>query len=480
MRRTLGDIFLKNLNLFYILLINIVMKKTFIILITVTAILLIGAFYFFNKEPAGQKQEQVLLEQTYGISKEYLSLRLQTDNVLVNAKSYPDYESWNTEMTKIISDWNNLEKKSQELQKSALEIAELSVVRFDLIPTANAYTAKEISDIYDGAPKFKGIATLASHLGVDAKRAQVILDKAQAEISSGVFTEEGDAFENLENTAIVVKDGCKVAGFVGGIVLTGGVAGFAAAGTMAQVGTVVVGVDLALEVTEDGAQIAFGDKNKVSSFVKDIRTVTEPIANIITITNIPSNLGNAYGKFESVMVGLEKFRETAQEGKVIGVNLNNFKYQPSFQLIKKTKYPGTLTIAEMEKAEVEEWLKSLNKKQEPMSQEEIKKFLTSSSKPTEQENKKNETAENIEKENNEVKLMSVEEFEELFDNEVAFESVSKAKKIFGEPDEVNILEDGYGNYVYRKRLVYPNGIIAKFTIRFHNKDVEGYSIGLEE
>ncbi len=49
-----------------------------------------------------------------------------------------------------------------------------------------------------------------------------------------------------------------------------GAAGFAATGTMAQVGTVVVGVDLALEVTEDGAQIAFGDKNKVSSFVQKI------------------------------------------------------------------------------------------------------------------------------------------------------------------------------------------------------------------
>jgi len=458
------------------------MKKTLIILITVTTVLLIGAFYFFNRESAGQKQEQVLLEQTYEISKEYLFLRLQTDDVLINAKNYPDYESWNTEMTKIISDWNNLEKKSQELQETAFEIVELSAIDFDLIPTANAYTAKEISDIYDGAPKFQGIATLAKHLGVDAKRAQVILDKAQAEISSGVFTEEGDAFENLENTAIVVKDGCKVAGFVGGVVITGGAAGFAAAGTMAQVGTVVVGVDLALEVTEDGAQIAFGDKNKVSSFVKDIRTVTEPVANVLAITNIPGNLGTAYGKIESVMIGLEKFRETAQEGKVIGIDLNNFKYQPSFQFIKKTKYPGTVTVAEMEKAEVEEWLKSLNKKQEPMSQEEIKKFLSSSLKSIKQEKEdaKNETIDTAEKANNEVKLMSVDEFQELFDEEVAFESVSKAKKIFGEPDEVNMFEDGYGNYVYRKRLVYPNGNVAKFTIRFHNKDVEGYSIGLDE
>ena len=362
------------------------MKKTIIVSVAGLAVLLAGIFYFSNNQKNNQPQEQIVLEQTFTTSKEYLSLRLQTDNVLANAKNYPNYEAWNTEMTKIIASWENLGKKSQELENSALETAELVAINFNPVPTANAYSAKEISNISDKAPKFKGIATLASHLGVDAKRAQVILDKAQAEISVGVFTEEGDAFETLENTTIVVKDGCKVVGFVGGVVLTGGTAaGFAAAGTIAQVGTVVVGVDLALEVTEDGAQIAFGDRNKVSSFVKDVRTVTEPIANVITITNVPGNLGTAYGKFESVMVGLENFRETAQEGKVIGVDLTNFEYHPPFQRIKQAKYPGTVSAAEMEMAEVEEWLQSLNKKREPMSQEEIEKFLKSSPKESDSE-----------------------------------------------------------------------------------------------
>jgi hypothetical protein len=136
--------------------------------------------------------------------------------------------------------------------------------------------------------------------------------------------EAGDTFEKLENQAIVVKDTCKVAVYVGGVVATGGAAGFASAGTLAQVTVVVTGVDLALEVTEDGAQIAFGDKNKVSSFVKDVRTVTEPIATVLTITNIPSNLGNAFGRFEAVNVGLEEFRASAQEGKVIGIDLKEF------------------------------------------------------------------------------------------------------------------------------------------------------------
>lgn len=361
------------------------MKKIFITFLGIV-LLTVGAYFIFrNDKIENLNNEEVVFHETYDISKEYLLLRYRTDNILVKAREYSDYETWDNDMSQLIEDWEKLEKKSQELEENASKQAELTAINIKLVQTANAYSAKEISNIYDKAPKFKGIATLANHLGVDAKRAQVILDKAQAEISSGVFTEEGNAFENLENTAIVVKDGCKVAGFVGGVVITGGAAGFAAAGTMTQVGVVIVGADLALEVTEDGAQIAFGDRNKVSSFVKDVRTVTEPIATVISITSIPSNLGSAYGKFDSVMLGLEQFRESAQEGKVIGVDLTNFEYQKPFQRIRQAKYPGTVTGAEMEMAEVEAWLQSLNKKLEPMTQNEIEDFLSNSPKDNEQE-----------------------------------------------------------------------------------------------
>jgi hypothetical protein len=370
------------------------MKTKILLIVGAVVLLVVVGFMFLTRT---DRAEQQVFESTYDISKEYLSLRYRTDNILINAEEYPDYSSWDDSMTALIQDWEMLEKKSQELEGTAGKQAEVAAINLELIKTANAYSAKEISNIYDKAPKFKGIAAIAKHLGVDAKRAQVILDKAQAEISSDVFIEEGDAFENLENTAIVVKDGCKVAGFVGGVVLTGGTAaGFAAAGTMAQVGTVVVGVDLALEVTEDGAQIAFGDRNKVTSFVKGVRTVTEPIASVITITSIPRNLGTAYGKFDSVMVGLEQFRESAQEGKVIGVDLTNFKYQKPFQRIRQAKYPGTVTVAEMEMAEVETWLQSLNKKLEPMTQEEIKKFLEST--PKQKDSEKTESDKEVVKE----------------------------------------------------------------------------------
>ncbi len=359
------------------------MKKIFIVVIVIVLLAVGGLFLTNLMKVNTDNNETMVLETTFDLSKEYLALRLRTDNILINAKEYTDYATWDQDMTVLINDWESLANQSQELENTATKNVELASINFKLVKTAHAYTTKEINDIYDKAPKFKGIATLAKHLGVDAQRAQLILNQAQNETTAEGWTEAGDTLQKLETSAVVIKDGCKVAGYVGGVVITGGAAGgFAAAGTLAQVTTVVVGVDLALEVTEDGAQIALGDKNKVSSFVKDIRTVTEPVASVLTITNIPNNLGTAYGKFESVMVGLEQFRESAQEGKVIGVDLTNFEYHPPFQVIRQTKYPGELTVAEMEKAEVEEWLKSLNKKQESMTQEEVKEFLASEIKQT--------------------------------------------------------------------------------------------------
>ncbi len=350
-------------------------KKLITLFLVLIVLIATGYFLLTNKD----KKEQQVLESTYDISKEYLLLHLRTDDLLVNAEKYPEYSKWDEDMTKLIQDWNNFEKKSQELESKSMKIAEEVAFNPKLILTVNAYTAKEINAIYDKAPRFKGISTLAKHLGVDAKRAQLILNQAQDETTAEGWTEAGDTLQKLETSAVVIKDGCKVAGYVGGVVITGGAAGgFAAVGTLTQVTTVVVGVDLALEVTEDSAQIALGDKNKISSFVKDVRTVTEPVASVLTITNIPNNLGTAYGKFESVMVGLDQLRESAQEGKVVGIDLKNFEYHPPFQVIKQTKYPGELTVAEMDKIEVEEWLQSLNVKQEPMSQEEVKEFLENS------------------------------------------------------------------------------------------------------
>lgn len=457
-------------------------KKNIFLLVFFIIIFSVLAFYLFGNN---KKIDQIVYEDTLTISKEYLVLRYKTDNVLVNAKDYESYDDWNEEMASIIQEWKTLESKALKLEKNADEMSN-EITAFNMIKSAYAkdYTYAEVQAIVEKAPAGKQIRTLAQHLGVDAKRAQLILNQSQDMATREAWGEAGDTFENLENQAIVVKDTCKVTVYVGGLVSTGG-----AVGTLAQVTTVVVGVDLALEVTEDSAQIALGDRNKVSSFVKDVRTVTEPVASVLTITNIPSNLGSAYGKFDSVMVGLEQFRDTVQEGKVIGVDLKNFEYQPSFQVIKNAQYPGNVTVAEMEMAEVEEWIKSINKDYKPMTEEEVQEFLGITNKETEptetvakKEVAKKEKENNVEQtegKKDEIKLMPVEEFEELF-SDFKIENISEVKEIFGEPDVVNTFDDGYGNYIYHRRLVYPNGNIAGMTIRFQNLDVAGYSIMMEE
>lgn len=450
--------------------------KKFFVGIMIIIVLIISAFLLIKQK---NKSEQEVLTSTYDISREYLSLRHRTDEILLKAKEYSDYSSWDQDMSELIEDWATLEQESQKLETSATKEADKVSMKPISMQTVNAYTAKEITDIFDKAPKFKGIATLAKHLGVDAKRAQLILNQAQDGISAEVFSEEGDAFENLENSAIVIKDGCKVTGFVGGVILTGGAAGFAAAGTMTQIGTVVVGVDLALEVTEDGAQVAFGDKNKVTSFVKDVRKVTEPVASVIAITNVPSNLGTAFGKVDSVMLGLEKFRQTAQEGKVLGIDLKNFEYKPPFQVIKQTKYPGAVTVAEMEMAEVEEWLNSLNVKLEPMTQEEVKEFLASPAKEAKEDkkdaDKKDEDKATSQKvdESESSKTgkgkMSASEYEELSDKGL-LKSIASVEKHLGKPDINTTNDKGNIVYVYYDLLEYDSGNLGSLKISFYNEE----------
>lgn len=342
-------------------------KRNFLLLLLGILLLSLGGFFFLRSN----NTEQRVYKDTLTISKEYLALRYKTDNVLTNAEEYESYDTWNEEMNSIIEQWGEFESKVLELEKNAEEISK-ETDAFNIMSKAYAYDTKEVQAVIESAPAGRTVRTLAKHFGVDVKKAQLILNQSQDMATREAWGEAGDTFEKLENQAIVVKDTCKVAVYVGGVVVTGG-----GVGIVAQATTVVVGVDLALEVTEDGAQIALGDRNKVSSFVKDVRTVTEPIATILTITNIPGNLGNAFGRFEAVNVGLEEFRSTAQEGKVVGIDLKNFEYHPPFQVIKNTKYPGEVTVAELEKAEVEEWIKSVNKDYTPMTSEEVKEFVES-------------------------------------------------------------------------------------------------------
>lgn len=353
------------------------MKKSFLAFVSIIILAAFGYLIFKNVSRTRDGDgNQEFLNYTYDLSKEYLKLRYLTENVLENAQDFGSYEEWSEEMNKVIDGWKDLEKETRELEESAAKIAGENT-GLKLISSVQAYDKQEVSKIIDSAPMGKKIMTLAKHLGVDAKHAQLILNQTQDEISREAYGEEGDVFEKCEQNSMRIKNGCKVAGYVGGVVLTGGASAVVASGALATTATVVVGADLVLEVTEDEARIALGDKNKVSEMVSSVRSVTEPAAAILTLTNIPGNLSKGIDKLSALSFGADQVRSVVQDEKVLGISIKtdeNGEVKAEFAGISEEELPKWRedNKAIKSKQSVEEIVNQV--KEEPKSKEaEIKK-----------------------------------------------------------------------------------------------------------
>ncbi len=354
-------------------------KKIFSIAIVTLVIVMIVGFLFFKKEDKTTTLDQMVYTKTLSVSKEYTLLRYRTENVLEKAKEYGDYDKWNNEMIAVIDGWKTLEDKVMELEKDADKMAN-EKTSFSLIKDIYAYSSVEIQKVIESAPAGKTVRTLAKHLGVDVKMAQLILNQTQDQITREAYGEEGDVFETCEQNSMRIKNGAKVTVFVGGVVLTGG-----ATGVLATTATVVGGADLVLEVADDEARIALGDKNKVSEMVNKARVVTEPAASILTIANLPGNMSKAMEKVSAGYFAADQIRSAIQDEKILGISI-------------KTDEKGETkaSVAGLTEEELPQWMKENNivksgeKVEEIMKQieEEIKK---EEEKPTEvpkEENKK--------------------------------------------------------------------------------------------
>lgn len=186
------------------------MRKTTTIILLGCA-LVFGIFTGCGNTGTDETMEQQVYQKTMNISKAYIGLRHQTDLLLLQASGY-EYDKRNAEMTKLIQNREQLEIDATTLETNANAMA--GEVAFSLFPKAAAYDRNEISNIFDKAPAGKKIATLAKHLGVDAKTAFKILKNDQAQVEADARNEAGDTFQKLETSATVIKDGCKVAGYV--------------------------------------------------------------------------------------------------------------------------------------------------------------------------------------------------------------------------------------------------------------------------
>lgn len=324
------------------------MMKKIAISIVVFFVFSIGIFLFISREEEISQKDQEVLQKTLAISTSYTALRYKTDTILIGAREYLSYQVWQEEMDSIKVQWLDMEREALELERIANEMAE-ETVGIKIIQRTLAYDKEELSTIFDRAPAGKKIATLAKHLGVDAKKAYAILTQDQAQVEADAWNEAGDTFKKLEITAVAIKDVCKVATFVGTIALTGGTSALATGSTLSKVAVVVSGADLTLEVTDDAAKIALGDKNKISAVVGKVKEVTEPVSAILMISTLPNNLTKTIEKLGVVTFGAEQLNSTVQEGKVIGIKL------PSPGSSSSSK---NMTVSVLENQEVEEWVSS--------------------------------------------------------------------------------------------------------------------------
>ncbi len=337
--------------------------KKIIVSVVVLLFLIFGTFILLNQSRDTDK-EQLVLEQTNNISRDYISLRYQTDNILINADSYTSYEDWNEDMTALILSWETLEERAVSLELSAAEMS-AEKVSLKLIAPVLAYDNQEISNIFDKAPAGKKIVTLAKYLGVDAQKAYQILKNDQAQVEADAWNEAGDTFQKLETSAVVIKDAAKVTGFVGTIVMTGGTSAIASSGIIGQAAVVVSGADLVLEITDDSAKIALGNNNKISVIVGHARVVSEPLSSLLMISTLPNNLVKGIDKLNAVSFGLDQFNSAVQEGKVIGIKLPTPKEQAN----------QSAKAAVLEKSELEQWLKDQGIDNNSESVEEIESIL---------------------------------------------------------------------------------------------------------
>ena len=302
-------------------MVELAMLKKILISTVVVVIILVIGFLFLKKEKSSSL-DQTVYEETLSVSKEYALLRYKSENVLVKAKEYGDYDEWNEEVNSIIEGWKILESEAVKLEEDADKMTNEKTA-LNLIKNVQAYDTAEVQRVIESAPMGKQIRTLAQHFGVDAKMAQLILNQSQDQATRDAWGEAGDKLQSMENDAVRLKNSCKVTVYVGTYALSGGAAGIISSGVIASAGTVVTGADLALEITEDEARIALGDNNKITQMAGSIRSVTEPASGILAIANIPGNLSKAVDKFAAVNFAADQVRSGIQDKKIIGISIKS-------------------------------------------------------------------------------------------------------------------------------------------------------------
>ena len=170
-------------------------------------------------------------------------------------------------------------------------------------PSAREF-AEEFTKQYDKAPAGKKIKTLAEYYNTDAKSIFYELKQTQAIL-------EGAAYEDLGDTMHKWYIGAKTtaaAGKVCAVVVSGGTAGVAAAGT----GLVIAGCDAAVSVGATTCEICLGSDNKLTKTLDKTSEFTGIISGISSPFSIASS-SNA----EKLIFATSTLADAA-DGKILG------------------------------------------------------------------------------------------------------------------------------------------------------------------
>lgn len=175
--------------------------------------------------------------------------------------------------------------------------------------------AKDITERFDKAPAGKGIRTLASQMGTDAKHAYAQLRQAQDILSGAAYNDFAKTADTAYKTAKVLKTAGTAAQFSLSI-MTADPATMTEA-VMAAGGILVNGFNTVLEVGQTGSILMVGDDNKVSETLENIENAIAPIGSALGLYSLSTNIAK----------GAELLKDTpamADSIMYIGTSLNDY------------------------------------------------------------------------------------------------------------------------------------------------------------
>lgn len=146
-----------------------------------------------------------------------------------------------------------------------------------------ALSPEDVLATVASGPSNQQIKTLMNTYGVNAKRAQLILNTAMAGLESGAWSDLATAENKVVQTLNLIKEGSALSFTIAGTVLTaGGVSGALAAGDAAI--AIIGGVDGVIKVSKAGLELAVGrdvtfpDGSGTSMVITSIASVNDIIA----------------------------------------------------------------------------------------------------------------------------------------------------------------------------------------------------------